>query len=70
MLIESGQKELDLIQNYIFLHTGRLATMVESKENLGNRLKISSIGHNEAFHSIPLQILSHFDLNNIPVAQN
>ena len=32
-------------------------------------LKISSIGHNEAFHSIPLQILPHFDVNNIAVAQ-
>ena len=38
-------------------------------ENLGQRLKILSIGHNKAFHTILLQILPHFDVNNICVAQ-
>ena len=49
---------------------GNSKIMSESKENLGHRLKISSIGHNKAFHSISLQSLPHFDVNNIAVAQN
>ena len=43
--------------------------MSKSKENFGHNLKILSIDHNKAFHSIPLQILSHFDENNIAVAK-
>ena len=40
-----------------------------SRQNLGHRLKISSIGHYVAFHSIPLQSLPYFDVNNIAVGQ-
>ena len=43
--------------------------MSESKENLGHRLKISSIGYIKSSHSISLQILPHFDVKNIFVAQ-
>ena len=43
--------------------------LIETQENLGHRLKISSIGSIKASHSIPLQILPHFDVKHIFVAQ-
>ena len=50
-------------------HIIKFQNHVRITKNLGHRLKISSIGHNKVFHSIPLQILPNFDVNNIPVAQ-
>jgi len=43
--------------------------MLKTKENLGHRLKISSIDYNKSSLSIPLQILPHFDVRHIFVAQ-
>ena len=50
-------------------HSIKFQIHVRILKNLGHRLKISFIGHNNVFHSILLQILPNFDVNNIDVAQ-